>query len=140
MAKENKTTENKNSVEAFLKKTKDKQKREDCEALIKLISKHTKFEAKMWGTAIVGFGSYHYKYESGREGDAPLVGISPRANAIVLYLCNAKSETELLKKLGKHKLGGGCLYIKTIMDIDTKIVLKLVDISIKHLTKLYPKK
>jgi hypothetical protein len=138
MAKENKTIETKNSVSAFLKKTKDEQKRKDCESLVNLFSKHTKFDAKMWGTAIVGFGSYHYKYETGREGDAPLVAFSPRASSIVLYLHGAKGETDLLKKLGKHKLSGGCIHIKKLEDVDPKIILKLSDISIKKMKKLYP--
>ena len=140
MAKENKTVETKNSVSAFLKKTKDVQKQKDCQSLCDLISKHTKLEAKMWGNAIVGFGSYHYKYESGREGDAPLVAFSPRASSIVLYLHGAKGETELLKNLGKHKLSGGCVHIKKLEDVDPKIILKLSDISMKKMKKLYPDK
>jgi hypothetical protein len=140
MAKANKTVETKDSVSAFLKKTKDEQKRKDCESLISIISKHTKMDAKMWGSAIIGFGSYHYVYESGREGDAPLVAFSPRASSIVLYMHAAKGETELLKKLGKHKLSGGCVHIKKLEDIDTKVALKLMDITIKELKKRYPPK
>jgi hypothetical protein len=136
--KPNKTTENKNSVADFLMTIKDEKKRNDCAAIIKIISSHTGLKAKMWGTAIVGFGSYHYKYESGREGDAPLAGLSPRANAIVLYLSNAKAKEELLKKFGKHKVGGGCIYIQKLEDIDTGILKKMVDSSIKHLKALYP--
>ena len=138
MAKQNKTVETKNSVTAFLKKVKDAKKREDCMALINIISKHTKLEAKMWGPAIIGFGTYHYKYESGREGDAPLVGLSPRANAIVLYLTNARAKQDLLKKLGKHKMSGGCIYIQKLEDIDPKVLILLVDNAIKYLKKLYP--
>lgn len=134
----NKTIETKNSVSAFLKKTKDEQKRKDCEILCSLISKHTRLDAKMWGTAIIGFGSYHYVYESGREGDAPLVALSPRASSIVLYLHGAKGETDLLKKLGKHKLSGGCVHIKKLEEVDTKVLLKLIDISVKSIKKLYP--
>ena len=140
MAKANKTVETEDNVSTFLKKTKDEQKRKDCESLISIIGKHTKMEARMWGSAIVGFGSYHYKYESGREGDAPLVALSPRASSIVLYLCDAKNQPELLKKLGKHKLSGGCLHFKKLEDIDPKVVLKLTDHSIKELKKLYPNK
>ena len=137
MAK-NKTTETQKSVASFLTKIKDEQKRNDCSAIIGLITKHTGLEPKMWGTSIVGFGSYHYKYESGREGDAPLVGLSPRANAITLYLSSVKAKVELLKKLGKHKVGGGCVYIQKLEDIDTSILLKMVKNSITHLKKLYP--
>src|SRR6185295_16598357 len=85
MAK-NKTIETQNSVAGFLKKIKDEKRRNDFSAIIDLIKKATGFEPKMWGTSIVGFGNYHYKYESGREGDAPLAGLASRANAITLYL------------------------------------------------------
>jgi hypothetical protein len=139
MAKaQNKTVETKNSVPAFLKTVKDEKKRKDCLAIADLIAKHTGMEAKMWGPAIVGFGSYHYKYESGREGDAPLVAFSPRANAITIYLTHIKEREDLLKKLGKYKLSGGCLHVQKLEDIDTGILTKLLDISIKHLKKTYP--
>lgn len=134
----NKTIETKASVADFLATVKDEQKRNDCLAIAKLITKHTGLKAKMWGTAIVGFGSYHYKYATGREGDAPLAGFSPRANAIVLYLSNAKAKEDLLKKFGKHKVGGGCVYIQKFEDIDRTVLLKMVDNSIKHLKSVYP--
>lgn len=137
MAK-NKTIETQNSVAGFLATVKDEKKRDNCLAITELIKKHTMLKPKMWGTSIVGFGSYHYKYDSGREGDAPLVGLSPRANAITVYLSDVKEKEDLLKKLGKYKLGGGCLYIQKLEDIDTKILLKLVDHSIKHLKSKYP--
>jgi hypothetical protein len=140
MAKENKTTENESSVAGFLATVKDDKKRNDCSAIIKLIAKETGLKPKMWGTAIVGFGSYHYKYATGREGDAPLAGLSPRANAISLYLANVKEKEDLLKKLGKHKLGGGCVYIQKLEDIDTAILMKMVNHSINYLNKLYPDK
>jgi len=139
MAK-NKTVETEHSVDSFLATVKEEKKRNDCTAIIKLLAKHTKLAPKMWGTAIVGFGSYHYKYESGREGDAPLVGLSPRANAIVLYLQNVKEKEDMLKKLGKHKLGGGCVYIQKLEDIDTAVLTKLADDSIKYLEAKYPSK
>ena len=137
MAK-NKTTETKNSVAAFLKTIKDENKRKNCATIIEIITKHTGLDPKMWGTSIVGFGTYHYKYESGREGDAPLAALSPRANAITLYLSNAKEKVELLKKLGKHKTVGGCIYIQKLEDIDRAILIKMVDNSIIHLQKIYP--
>ena len=92
----------------------------------------------MWGTSIVGFGSYHYKYESGREGDMPLVGFSPRANAITFYLSGVKEEVEMLKKLGKHKMGGGCVHIQKLEDIDTGVLMKMVKKSIKRVKSKYP--
>ena len=137
MAK-NKTIETPDSVADFLATIKDEKKRNDCSTIIDIILNHTSLEPKMWGTAIVAFGSYHYKYESGREGDAPLVGLSPRANAITLYLSNVKEKEDLLKKLGKHKIGGGCVYIQKLEDIDTGILMKMIDNSIKHLRNKYP--
>ncbi|MFI5218556.1 MAG: DUF1801 domain-containing protein [Bacteroidia bacterium] len=135
MAK-NKTIETQNSVTAFMAKIKDEKRRKDFSAIIDLIKKATGLEPKMWGTSIVGFGSYHYKYESGREGDAPLAGMASRANAITLYLGSDfdKSE-ELLAKFGKHKISGGCVHIQKLEDIDTGILIKMVKNSIAHRKK-----
>lgn len=136
---QNKTTENKNSVPAFVKTIKDKKKREDFSAIVDLFAKATKLEPKMWGTAIVGFGSYHYKYESGREGDAPLAGLSPRANAIVFYLSIKLEDREaLLTKLGKHKTAKSCIYIQKLEDIDTGVLVKLVKNSIAYRKQQHP--
>jgi hypothetical protein len=138
MAK-NKTTENKNSVVDFLTTIKGEKKRKDCSAIIDLIAKHTTLEPKMWGTSIVGFGIYHYKYESGREGEAPLAGIAARANAVTLYLgADFDNREELLSKLGKHKTGKGCIYIQQLEDIDIGILIKMVKNSIEHKKKVYP--
>jgi nucleoid DNA-binding protein len=139
MAK-NKTTETQNSVAAFLKTIKEEKRRKDFSAIIDLITKQTGLEPKMWGTAIVGFGSYHYKYESGREGDAPLTGIAARANAITLYLGSEFSKREeLLSKFGKHKIGGGCIHIQKLEDIDTGILTKMIKNSIAHRKKQHGK-
>ena len=138
MAK-NKTVETKASVDVFLMTIKDIQRRKDCSAIIDLITEHTGLEPKMWGTAIVGFGTYHYKYESGREGDAPLTGLASRANAISLYLSsNFDKREELLSKFGKHKSAKACIYIQKLEDIDTAILAKMVKNSVKHVKKLYP--
>ena len=135
MAK-NKTTETKESVIEFIGKITDINKRNDFSSITNLIKKNTGLEPKMWGTAIVGFGSYHYKYESGREGDAPLAGISPRANSIALYLgCEPGKRDELLSKLGKHKLSESCIHIQKLEDIDTGILIKMVKNSIEHRRK-----
>ena len=135
----NKTTETENSVATFLTTIADDKKRTDVSAIIDLISKHTGFEPKMWGTGIVGFGSYHYKYESGREGDAPLTGIAARANAITLYLTSTfDKREELLSKFGKHKTSKGCVYIQKLEDIDTGILIKMVKNSIQYYQKKYP--
>ena len=135
MAK-NKTIETKNSVAGFLKAITDVKKSKDCSTLANLVTKNTGFEAKMWGPGIVGFGSYHYKYESGREGDAPLVAFAPRANAITLYLgSDFEKREELLSKFGKHKLSGGCIHIQKLEDIDTGILIKLIKNSITYRKK-----
>lgn len=137
MAK-NKTIETRKSVAGFLTKITDVSRRRDCSTIIDLISKHTGLEPKMWGTSIVGFGSYQYKYESGREGTAPLAGIASRANAITLYLsANFNQREELLSKFGKYKTGKGCIYIQKLEDIDISILIKMIRRSIEHKKKLY---
>ena len=137
----NQTVPTKESVDRFLDKVDDEPKRDDCFELAKRMSKQTGFKPVMWGPAIVGFGSYHYKYDSGREGDAPLVAFSPRKAAIVLYFTmEADEKAAFLKKLGKHKLGGGCIYVKKLEDIDAGILNKMIDVSVKYLKKKYPSK
>ncbi|MFI5154377.1 MAG: DUF1801 domain-containing protein [Chitinophagales bacterium] len=138
MAK-NKTIETKNSVVVYLKAIRDEKKRIDFSEIINLITKGTGLEAKMWGTSIVGFGNYHYKYESGREGEAPLMGIAARANAIVLYLSgHFDKREELLSKFGKYKTDKGCVYIQKLEDIDKTVLVKMIKNSIDHKMKLYP--
>jgi hypothetical protein len=124
---ENKTKATDSKVEDYLDTIPDGARRKDCEVLSKLMAKATKQPPKMWGSSIVGFGSCHYKYESGREGDTCLVGFSSRKGDITLYGLNAApSHAELLAKLGKHKTGKGCLYIRNLSDIDLKLLEKLV--------------
>jgi hypothetical protein len=134
-ASKNKTQETEASVLAFIKKVDDKKRREDCLAICELMSQETAFPAKMWGTAIIGFGSYHYVYDSGREGDAPLVGFSPRKNEFALYIANFEGKEKLLESFGKHKTAKACVYIKKLEDIDPKILRKLVSLSAKHTQK-----
>ncbi|MEP6584958.1 MAG: DUF1801 domain-containing protein [Ginsengibacter sp.] len=134
MAAELKTKENSASVENFLNTIGDETKRKDCFAIAEIMKQVTKNEPKMWGTAIVGFGSYHYKYESGHEGDMCMAGFSPRKQAIALYLSGVvKSNQELLQKLGKYKTGGGCLYVKKLADIDVKVLKQLIKNSLDNL-------
>ena len=136
---QNKTTENELSVTVFLNTVADEAKRKDCFALSKIISDTTSFEPKMWGTAIVGFGSYHYKYESGRQGDAPLIGFSPRKDAIALYLSSQfKDREELLSKFGKHKTAKACVYVKKMSDIDLTILREMITNSVARVSSLYP--
>ena len=138
MAK-NKTSQTSNNVENLINSVKDEAKRKDCLDLIKLLKKLTGFEPKMWGTSIVGFGSYHYKYESGREGDSALVAFSPRVSALTLYLSgHFEKREELLKELGKYKTDKGCVYIKALADIHIETLKKMVINHIKHIRELYP--
>lgn len=121
---ENKTKPTKLSVTAFINAVADPSRRADAKALVKLLQDATGEKPQMWGVAIIGFGSYHYKYESGREGDMPIVGFSPRKAATVLYgLAGAKA---LLPKLGKHTTGKGCLYIKKLADVDQSVFQEMV--------------
>jgi nucleoid DNA-binding protein len=136
---QNKTTETNNSVEEFLRSVTDETKRNDSLQLVQLMQQHTGFTAKMWGPAIVGFGSYHYKYASGREGDAPLVGFSPRAKEISLYFAQDFTEKEkLLPLLGKHRTGAGCVYIKNLQHIHIEVLAQLITASVRHLQQQYP--
>lgn len=123
---ENKTKPTKSSPSAFLNKIKDKQLREDCFTIMEMMQSVSKLEPVMWGSAIVGFGTYHYVYESGREGDMILIGFSPRKQNISIYLMGGLRvvETELAA-LGKHKTGGGCLYIKSLSDMNVPVLKKI---------------
>lgn len=140
MAKsQNKTTETNNSVDDFLNSVADEIKRNDSFELVRLMKQHTGLDAKMWGPGIVGFGSYHYKYASGREGDAPLVGFSPRAKEISLYFTQEFTEKEkLLQQFGKHRTGVGCVYIKKLQDINLEVLGKLITASVRYLQEKYP--
>lgn len=123
---ENKTKETDASVDRYLAAIPDEKWRKDCQALARLMARATKQPPKMWGSSIVGFGRYHYRYESGREGDMCLVGFSSRKNEISVYGLKAAPDYDaLLPKLGKHKSGKGCLYIKSLGDIDLKVLEKL---------------
>lgn len=137
MAK-NKTVETENSVAVYLQNITDEKRRQDCSEIISLIRHHTGLEPKMWRTGIVGFGSYHYVYDSGHSGDAPLAGIAARTNAISLYLASDPEKREiLLQNLGKYKMAKSCIYIKKIEDINIDVLLEMVDNSIEFLRKKY---
>ena len=134
----NKTTETESSVADFLNSIADEGKRADSFKIVELIEKHTGFPAKMWGPAIVGFSSYHYKYDSGREGDAPLFGFSPRANAISLYLSSSfPGREELLAKFGKHTVAKACVYIKKLSDVDTEVLKTMAEESMNYIAEKY---
>ncbi len=139
MAKaELKTKVNDASVEKFLNSVASEQKRNDCFEILRMMKQITKEEPRMWGSSMVGFGSYHYKGKSGREGDWMLTGFSPRKQNLVLYLMGGlNTHTDLLKELGKFTTGVGCLYIKTLDDVDKKVLKKLVQASVKRMKQLY---
>jgi len=129
---EMKTKVNEASVEGFLSTVEDEQKRKDCFEVVKIMKQVTKKEPKMWGPAIIGFGSYHYKYESGREGDMPQIAFSPRKQNITLYVgLGNDTKNPLLKKLGKYTTGKGCLYIKKLTDVDRSVFQELINESFK---------
>lgn len=133
-----KTKPTESSVEEFLNTVSDTQKRKDCLAILDLMQNITQAEPKMWGGSIVGFGNYHYKYESGREGDWFLTGFSPRKQNIALYImAGFDSYDELMQKLGKYKTGKACLYIKKIEDINLYVLKELIQRSVKHLSEKY---
>ena len=132
-----KTKVNDASVEGFLNSVTDEQKREDCFEILRLMGQVTKEEPKMWGSSIVGFGSYHYKGASGREGDWLLTGFSPRKQNLTLYIMGGFDlHQDLLKKLGKYKTSVGCLYIKKLDDVDKKVLKELIAESVKTTKKL----
>lgn len=132
-----KTIETTNIVSGFVKKVEDKQRQKDCLTIIEIMKKQSGFDPKMWGPAIIGFGSYHYKYESGHEGDAPLVGFSPRKSEFALYIANFDGKQELLKTFGKHKTAKACVYIKKLEDINVEVLKKMITGSVKHYQAKY---
>ncbi len=134
-----KTKQTEASVEAYLDTIEDPRRRADCVAISALIKKVTKLEPRMWGPSIVGFGSYHYRYETGHEGDACLVGFSSRKPEIVLYVAEGfESRETLLRELGKHRTGKVCVYIKRLSDIDVRVLEKLVKASVAEMRRRYP--
>ena len=131
-----KTKETTESVSAFLDKIADKGRREDCLAVLDIMRAVTKEEPRRWGTSIVGFGRYHYKYASGREGEWMITGFSPRKGDLTLYIMGGFDKfSDLMKSLGKYKTGKSCLYIKRLADVDIKVLRKLVGESVKLMAR-----
>ena len=136
---ENKTKPTVQKVSEFIAGIEDKQKRADCRELMKLMSGITGNRAKMWGSSIVGYGKYHYKYESGREGDFFLTGFSPRKQALAIYIVSGFDiNPGLMEKLGKYKIGKSCLYVKKLDDLDREVLAQLVEESVAYIRKKYP--
>jgi uncharacterized protein DUF1801 len=129
-----KTKATRASVTGFIDAIGDEGRRRDCRTLVKMMKKATRAQPKMWGPSIVGFGDYHYKYDSGREGDWFRAGFSPRKDALTLYLMSGlgwPDRADLMSKLGKHKTGKGCLYIKQLSDVDVRVLERLISRSVK---------
>ncbi len=139
MAKaELKTKPNDTDTEAFLNQVEPEKKRQDAFAILAMMKEVTGEEPKMWGGSIIGFGDYHYKYESGREGDWFLTGFSPRKQNLTLYIMPGfKRYEELMTKLGKHKTGKACLYVNKLEDIDLNILKELVQESVNYMNEKY---
>ena len=134
-----KTTQTSKSVTAFINAVPNEKRRKDSFLIIEMMQKLTGVEPKMWGPSIVGFGKYHYKYDSGHEGDMPIAAFSPRSTAIVVYLCETfENRDELFQKLGKYSTGKVCLYIKKLEDIDVSVLKKMISNSIKQVQSRYP--
>ena len=123
------------SVTAFLKSIADDDRRKDCQTLVRIMKRAVGAEPKMWGSSIVGFGHYHYKYASGRENDWFLAGFSPRKQDLTLYIMAGFDRYDaLMTKLGKHKTGKSCLYLKRLADVDVAVLEELISASVKHMT------
>jgi len=132
----NKTTPTKMSVKTFIDLVPDQTKRSDAKALVRLMQKATGEKPRMWGPSIIGFGTYQYRYDSGREGNMPIVAFSPRKAATVLYNLKAgKNHEVLVPKLGKHTTGKGCIYIRRLADVDQTILEALIVNSVAAMRK-----
>ena len=135
---EKKTKQSSASVSAYLNAISDKQKRADCKAIGKMMREATGARAQMWGSSIVGYGSYDYRYASGQQGNWPICGFSSRAQNITIYIMPGFSTFDaLMKKLGKYKTGKSCLYIKKLEDVDRKVLKALIDGSVKAMRRKY---
>lgn len=136
---ENKTKPSDASVAGFIARVDGEERRADCEALVALMQRVTGEPAVLWGEAIIGFGSYHYRYASGREGDAPLAGFSPRKGDISVYLsCDAAAASALLATLGRHRIGKSCLYLRRLADVDMAVLEQLVVAAMEDVRQRYP--
>jgi hypothetical protein len=136
-----KTIQTADSVEAFLNSIADDQRRKDCFSVLEIMKAATRTEPAMWGTSIVGFGRYRYKYESGTKGEWFLVGFSPRKQDLTLYIVSGLERyPALLKKLGKHKTGKSCLYIKKLEDVDLSTLKRLIKQSLTDLVAMKKQK
>jgi len=135
---ENKTKPTDASVEDYIASRANEQQRTDCRELMALLAMVTQQSPRMWGPSIVGYGSYRYRYESGRTGEAPLAGFAIRGHELVVYLCaESDRQKSLLSKLGKHKMGKVCLYFKQLADLDKSVIKQLVTNSVAEVRRRY---
>ncbi len=127
------------SVADFIAAVEDPRRREDATALVAILEEETGEPATLWGASIIGFGAYHYRYDSGHEGDSCLVGFSPRKANLVLYMAADEPErTERLSRLGKHKSGKGCVYVNRLADVDERVLREMARVSVATLKARYP--
>lgn len=140
MAKnQNKTTENAGSVDDFLNSVDNDRRRADAQTVMDMMARITGHSPAMWGTSLIGFDSYHYRYDSGREGDFFRTGLSPRKTALTVYIMPGFDAYEpLLSKLGKYKTGRSCLYINKLADVDLDVLESLIEASYADMNKMYP--
>ncbi len=136
---ENKTQPTSMSIQEFIK-SQPEHRQADCFRLVEIMSKITNDQGTMWGPSIIGFGHYHYKYESGREGDFFHVGFSPRKQNLTIYVMAGFGASEIMSKLGKYKTGKSCLYVKKLSDISEDALEELIHYSIKKINEKYPPK
>ena len=134
----NKTRQTGSSVDAFIDAVGNDRRRKDARTVKALMERVPGWEPKMWGPGIVGYGEYHYKYESGREGDFLITGFSPRKNALTIYILPGfERYADLMEKLGKHKTGRSCLYINKLEDVDLSVLEELVRLSVEYMVEKY---
>ncbi len=139
MSKPNKTQKTNDPVEDFLNTIKPEQKQADCFEILAIMKDITGLEPKMWGKTIIGFGEYHYKYDSGREGDSLRTGFSPRAQALTVYIMPGYTDfDEELSRIGKYKMGKSCLYIKKLSDIDIDVLREIITKGLAIMEEKYP--
>ncbi len=134
----NKTQETDADVEAFLAAVAPEPRQAEARAICDLMARVSGEPPRMWGSAIVGFGSYHYRYDSGREGDAPLVGFSPRKAALTLYIMAGHQDDALMARLGKYKTGKACLYLNRLADADQEVLAEVIAGCVSHMRGAYP--
>lgn len=133
---ENKTKPTEQSVEAFLNAVPDERKRQDSFTVLEMMKEITGMQPQMWGSSIVGFGSVHYRYDSGREGDMPIIGFSPRKQNLTLYIMvGSERYNDLLQNLGKHSTGASCLYVKRLSGIDIAVLKALIAESFRYMNE-----